>query len=559
MTDGPSSAGIHARPISSAPGSRGTHRVADSLDVDVIVSSQVSASERERRSRRRASGDGADPARAGGTGQSARPLTARERISASSSRWIEIYSTSERSTETIEELSRSPRPVATPARRTEPSSPIPMSPTTSLGAGEVTEGSRDAHDLVELEDTAPDHHHEQIAGDAGGAGLRGVGHEGEAAGRVAVREPGEMHASAVGGDGEDLRALTIGEEDCAAGPWRQPLGHRALEHASPLSTRRHAPKLAGPGLPWRLGVPIAGYPEMVRLVDGEDARARDAHVGRIEHLPARVQAQHHPALPIGHEDRARTVDGAALWLYEEEGHAFCGRATRQELGAPVVHAVERAHTPSAIERRDEEIASAPAAPDLGIDERRPVEVAGLRRRGDARPARGNAIERSQVLVLAAAVATPRSSQIEYTLVIDHEGTRGGNAAAWGARGRLETLAGDVDAKSEPGREEDVRGGHRRPQAQPESRHRCHAPRSREHMAAIVPEGAWEVNPGYTRAHLARASETAPWIRVLSRPPLMPTSPPLRASSSCSRRGSPSPCTRPAQISRRGSPIARGCP
>src|SRR5215831_14587934 len=174
--------------------------------------------------------------------------------------------------------------------RAEPSSPIPMSPTTSLGADEVTEGSGDAHDLIELEDTASDHHHEQIAGDASGAGLRSVGHEGEAARRMAVGEPGEMHTSAVWGDGKDLRALAIGEEDGAAGPGRQPLGHRALENASPLSSRRHAPQLARPGLPWGLGVPIAGYPEMVRLVDGEDARARDARVGRIEHLAARVQA-----------------------------------------------------------------------------------------------------------------------------------------------------------------------------------------------------------------------------------------------------------------------------
>src|SRR5262249_28014058 len=194
--------------------------------------------------------------------------------------------------------------------RAEPSSPIPMSPTTSLGADEVTEGSSDAHDLVELEDTASDHHHEQIAGDSRGTGLRGVGHEGKAARRVAVREPGEMHASALWGDGKDLRALTISEEDCAAGPWRQPLGHRALEHASPISSRRHAPQLARPGLPWRLGIPIAGYPELVRLVDGEDARARDAHVGRIEHLAVHIQAQHHPALPIGHEHRARTIGAA---------------------------------------------------------------------------------------------------------------------------------------------------------------------------------------------------------------------------------------------------------
>jgi hypothetical protein len=40
MTDGPSSAGTHARPISSADVSLGTHLLADSPVVDVIVPSQ---------------------------------------------------------------------------------------------------------------------------------------------------------------------------------------------------------------------------------------------------------------------------------------------------------------------------------------------------------------------------------------------------------------------------------------------------------------------------------------------------------------------------------------
>src|SRR5215467_13106689 len=75
MTEGPSSAGIHARPISSAVVSRGTHRAAESLDVDVIDSSRVSAS--EQRSRRGVSGDGADPARGRETGQIGDPARAR--------------------------------------------------------------------------------------------------------------------------------------------------------------------------------------------------------------------------------------------------------------------------------------------------------------------------------------------------------------------------------------------------------------------------------------------------------------------------------------------------
>src|SRR5262244_3009112 len=110
MTEGPSSAGVHARPISSAVVSRGTHRAAESLDVDVIVSSRVSAS--EQRSRRGVSGDGADPARGRETGQIGDPaqLLQRQHVAGrdSGSRGghgltaaITIYSASERRTEMI--------------------------------------------------------------------------------------------------------------------------------------------------------------------------------------------------------------------------------------------------------------------------------------------------------------------------------------------------------------------------------------------------------------------------------------------------------------------------
>src|SRR5262249_51276788 len=126
---------------------------------------------------------------------------------------------------------------------------MPMSPTTSLRTEEIMEGPGDAHDLVELEDAAPDHHHEQIARDARGARRRGVGPEAEAAGGMAIREPGEAHASAVGRDREDLQALAIGEEDRAAGSRGQPLGQRSLEDAVALASRAHAPELARSGLP----------------------------------------------------------------------------------------------------------------------------------------------------------------------------------------------------------------------------------------------------------------------------------------------------------------------
>src|SRR5215471_20063362 len=259
-----------------------------------------------------------------------------------------IYSTSERRIEMIEELSRSLSPVRNSASRS-----WRMSPTTSLGADELMEGPGDAHDLVELEYSAPDHHHEQIARDARRARLRRIRYEGEAARGVAICESRQAHTSAVGPDRKDLRALAIGEEDGAPGARGQSLGQRALEDTPALTARPHPPELAGSGLPRRLRVPVARDPQLIRLVHGKDARTRHAHIVWIEHLPARVQAEHDATLPVGHVHGARSVDDAALRLHEKESHSFLGRAAREELGAAVAHAIEGADPPIAIERGDE--------------------------------------------------------------------------------------------------------------------------------------------------------------------------------------------------------------
>src|SRR5262249_60154692 len=133
-------------------------------------------------------------------------------------------------------------------------------PATSLGADELMEGPRDAHELVELELPAPDHYHEQIARDARRAGLGRVRYEAEAAGGVAVREPRQAHASTIGPDREDLRALAIGEKDGAPGARGQSLGQRTLEDTPSLTARPHPPELAGSGLPRRLRVSLACHP-----------------------------------------------------------------------------------------------------------------------------------------------------------------------------------------------------------------------------------------------------------------------------------------------------------
>jgi hypothetical protein len=198
---------------------------------------------------------------------------------------------------------------------------------------------------------------------------------------------------------------------------------------------------------------------VIRLVDRERARPRDPHV--VEHAPVAVEAQHDPAVAVRDVDVAARARRRALGLDEQGGARGLGRgATGQEAGASVGQPVEHADAPVAIEGGDEELAARAAGADLGVDERRAVEEAGLVLGRQPRAARRDAVERGEVVELAAAVASAGARQVEGAGRIDREGRRGGDAAATRAGVAPEALAGDIDAGGEARREQDVgeRGG-----------------------------------------------------------------------------------------------------
>jgi len=253
----------------------------------------------------------------------------------------------------------------------------------------------------------------------------------------------------------------IRDIDHAARPGRQPLREGTLEHAAPFSARAHAPQLARAGLPRRLRIAVAGYPEMIGLVHHEDARASDARIARVEYLPAGVEAQDHATLAVGDEDIAEAVDGASLRLDQRRLHSRLRRAPREEMHAPIDQPVEDADAAIAVERGDENLLAAAAAAHLRVDERRTVEIAGLRRRGETGAAEGDAIHGSEVVVFAAAVPPPRAREIEHSLGIHEQGRRGGNATARRATGRLEALPRHVHTDGEAGGHQDLRASNRR--------------------------------------------------------------------------------------------------
>src|SRR5207244_1460700 len=62
---------------------------------------------------------------------------------------------------------------------------------------------------------------------------------------------------------------------------------------------------------------------------------------------------------IGDVDVSRAVDRDALGLPQDRLAAPLRRAAGEQLGAPVDQAIERADSPLAVERRDEQLARAP--------------------------------------------------------------------------------------------------------------------------------------------------------------------------------------------------------
>src|SRR5258705_7217655 len=99
---------------------------------------------------------------------------------------------------------------------------------------QLREGARDPHDLIELEYPGADDRDEEIAGEAGGAGLGGIRDADQPPPRRAGREAGQAQPGAVGADAQDLLRLAVRHEDRAAPAPRQDLRHRALQPEPPL-------------------------------------------------------------------------------------------------------------------------------------------------------------------------------------------------------------------------------------------------------------------------------------------------------------------------------------
>jgi hypothetical protein len=108
---------------------------------------------------------------------------------------------------------------------------------------------------------------------------------------------------------------------------------------------------------------------------------------------------------------AGPVHRRALRLDEERRGAGLGGAAREEVDAAVDQAVYHAHPAIAIERGHEDLAAAAPAAHLGVVERRAVEVARLGRGGEMGTAGLDAVERRQVVELAAAVPPPGARQV----------------------------------------------------------------------------------------------------------------------------------------------------
>ena len=195
---------------------------------------------------------------------------------------------------------------------------------------------------------------------------------------------------------------------------------------------------------------------MIGLVHDERARARDAHVTRVEQVTAGVEAHHHPALAVGDIHVAGGVDGRALRLNERRRQPTLRRAPREELDAPAGQPVEHADAAIAVERADEELAPAPRAHHLRVDQRRAVEVALLGGGREARPAGRDTVHALEVVELAGAVSPAAPREVKRARGVHGQGGRGGDAAPARTARRLESLARHVHLDGEAGRQLDLR-------------------------------------------------------------------------------------------------------
>src|SRR5262249_5927235 len=136
---------------------------------------------------------------------------------------------------------------------------------------------------------------------------------------------------------------------------------------------------------------------------------------------------------------------------------------------------EHADLAVAVVRGHEQLAAAAHHADLRVGQGRPVEIALLRLRSQARPAGGNPVETPDVLDLAACeVPPPGAGQVEDASGIEGEGRDRGAAARAALLARIEPLSRHVDLDAEAGRDLELgrcdggreRRGHRKEPTRP---------------------------------------------------------------------------------------------
>src|SRR5437773_1960489 len=249
---------------------------------------------------------------------------------------------------------------------------------------EVVERPGDADDLVHGPRSGADHDDEQVASHAGPPRLGRDRREAETPGRVVLGEAGERHALAVLREDENLLLMTVGDEEPVRRAEPEAGGDGATMHDAGGPLRGELHDLTGTLLDRRLRGAVAADPEPVAVVDGKEARPGDREMARVDDPAVGVEPDDEALGAIGDVDVSRAVDRDALGLPQDRLAAPLRRAAGEQLGAPVDQAIERADSPLAVERRDEQLARAPGAGHLRIRQGRPVEVARLGVGGQAR-------------------------------------------------------------------------------------------------------------------------------------------------------------------------------
>ena len=148
---------------------------------------------------------------------------------------------------------------------------------------------------------------------------------------------------------EDLLLVAIGHEHGASGADAERGDHRPAVDDLGGALRRDAYDLAGPLLIGRFGAAVAADPQLIALVDREQARTRELHECWIEQTALGIEADDDALGAIRDVEISRRVDGRRFRLSQNRSSAPLGRTAREQLGPSVDHAIE-AHRPSAHDR-----------------------------------------------------------------------------------------------------------------------------------------------------------------------------------------------------------------